>query len=220
MIPAGFRSPRTLGTASMALIGAVMLLDLVQIASYFMQLDLLERAARGVEITTTEANSNDQRVEVLASLKAVLFIASGITFLVWFHRLYKNLATLTKLPLAHSPGWAVGGFIVPFLNLVRPYQMMCEAWSHNAPPDQAARTSLMGWWWGGWIVYSISARIASSFTAKPDSSIPELITMTEVHIASLAIGCAAAILAILVVQRQTIHQIARAEDGAVSEIFG
>lgn len=204
----------------MALIGAVMLLDLVQIASYMMQLDLLERAARGVEITTAEATSNDQRVEALGSLNAVIFIASGITFLVWFHRLYKNLATLTKVPLAHSPGWAVGGFIVPFINLVRPYQMMCEAWSHSAPPDQAARTSLIGWWWGGWIVYNISARVASTFTAKPNSTIPELITMTEVHIASLAIGCVAAILAILVIQRQTLHQIARAEGGAVSEVFG
>ncbi len=56
----------------------------------------------------------------------IVCIAAFITFAVWFHRAHKNLALGGLVGMNYSPGWAVGGFFVPFLHFVRPYSVMKE----------------------------------------------------------------------------------------------
>ncbi|QYO65100.1 DUF4328 domain-containing protein [Leptolyngbya sp. 7M] len=48
-------------------------------------------------------------------------IATIVLFLVWLYRAHKNLFSLKPTHLDFSPGWAVGWWFIPFLNLVRPY---------------------------------------------------------------------------------------------------
>lgn len=55
-------------------------------------------------------------------------LAAAVTFLLWFHRAHKNLGDAGLEWLEFSSAWAVGGFFVPFLNLVRPYAVMKEVW--------------------------------------------------------------------------------------------
>ncbi len=49
-------------------------------------------------------------------------IASAVFFLMWFHRVYRNLPALGAAGLKYTPGWAVGFWFIPFLNFVRPAQ--------------------------------------------------------------------------------------------------
>lgn len=56
----------------------------------------------------------------------LVLIVSVITFLMWFHRAHKNLSLGGLYGMSYTPGWAVGGFFVPFLNFVRPYSVMKE----------------------------------------------------------------------------------------------
>src|SRR5664279_2860174 len=50
------------------------------------------------------------------------YVAGSVCFSMWFHRAYRNLPTLVNGQLLTTPGWAVGSFFIPFLNLFRPYQ--------------------------------------------------------------------------------------------------
>jgi hypothetical protein len=84
----------------------------------------------------------------------------AIAFLMWVHRIHRNLPALGATGLRQTPGWAVGWYFIPFANLVKPYQGMKDAWNACAP-DQAASVSsfasrpgpqLVKIWWRLFIV--------------------------------------------------------------------
>jgi hypothetical protein len=50
-----------------------------------------------------------------------------------FRRAYRNLPALGAESPRFSSGWAVGAWFVPFLNLVRPKQIMDDIWRASDP---------------------------------------------------------------------------------------
>jgi hypothetical protein len=219
MLRDGFRSPHTLSRVVVALLAIGLALYITIGISSIAQLDLLDRAARGAILTPAEVESNDTRMLALGFVYRGAFIASGIAFLAWFHRVYSNVAAYSDRPTEYTPGWAVGAYLVPFINLVRPYEMMREAWDRSAPAGEVVRSPLVGLWWAAWIISNISGGI-SAVLVKAGGALPALQTMTQYQILDSVIRSAASILAILVVQRQTARQIAYASGNGVSEVFG
>ena len=59
-------------------------------------------------------------------LQGGTFIVTGIVWLLWLHSSYGLLRYLGTKVTRFSPGWAVGCWFVPFVNLVRPYQVVEE----------------------------------------------------------------------------------------------
>ena len=57
---------------------------------------------------------------------------------------YKNLSTWHATRF--RSGWAIGGWFVPFLNLVRPYQIAKELASYSGPNETAPTNALPLWW--------------------------------------------------------------------------
>ena len=110
---------------------------------------------------------------ILGSLYGLLQLPAAILFLVWVHRVYRNLAALGAQNLTYSPGWAVGGFLVPLLNLVRPFFVVSEIWKASRPDLrdgdawQATRTSpLIAVWWFGWLAAVTSSLIVYARPAR------------------------------------------------------
>jgi hypothetical protein len=75
---------------------------------------------------TSTASAEWPRQRMIASLQGLTYLATVTGFLVWFHRAYTNLHSLGMEPLRLRAGWAVGGWFVPILNLVRPKQIMSD----------------------------------------------------------------------------------------------
>src|SRR5262245_10434866 len=108
------------------LLGIGLFFDLAAIGSGFAQLSLLKRAASGEAITPEEAASNDSRHQGIGLAQGLVFVITAICFLVWINRAYKHLKIVGKPSERFTPGWAVGYWFIPFLNFVRPYQIMKE----------------------------------------------------------------------------------------------
>ena len=72
-----------------------------------------------------------QQFAVLAQLGS--FFMTALFFLLWTYRSYRHLSALSDRDLRFSPGWAVGWFFVPIMNLFRPYQVMKEMWRKSTP---------------------------------------------------------------------------------------
>lgn len=80
-----------------------------------------------------------------------LFAVTAVAFLVWFYRAYQvvNLAEGS----VHSPDQAVWTFIVPILNLFRPYQIATEIWRKSSPTNgEFGHSPLLIAWWALWVV--------------------------------------------------------------------
>ncbi len=85
-----------------------------------------------------------------------LFLLSIVLFGIWIVRANKNVRALGARELSISPGWALGHFFIPILNLWKPKTAMNQLWlaSHNpttwnGSPNE--KSQVVDKWWGLWI---------------------------------------------------------------------
>ena len=139
---------------------------------------------------------------LLALLETFIYLTTVVFFLVWLYRASANVRAFDPWRrLNHSPGWAVGSFFVPFLNLVVPYRAVKEVWQKSGPPDEAllAEPSPPAWfpiWWLFWLLASFAGNI--SLRASFNESVP-VSTATTISMVAGALSIVAALLAYLVV---------------------
>jgi len=198
-----FESKRTLAICVIVGLLLVMSLRIVAFGSEYLQLRLVSAVAAGQTITQSEGAANDKRQQVIASLQAFAYIVTAILFLVWIHRVYLNLSALGAFNLTYSPGWAVGGFFVPFLNLVRPFQVVKEIWRASDPDEYAwrqARTSpLVGLWWISFLGTALIGRIVAMLGNQAGTTLNSLLNATRAAMFNDAFDAAAAVPAIILV---------------------
>jgi len=83
--------------------------------------------------------TNAQGSEMLtlgAAVACGYYMAQGalaVAFLVWVHRVVKNLPALGAHHMSYTPGWAVASFFIPIVCLYAPYQAIQEAWRASEP---------------------------------------------------------------------------------------
>ena len=213
-----YRSPRSLALAVLVLLAIGLAVDLIGALSSVAEFSLLERAIEGELISFDEANDNDMRQATIAIAQLVIFIVTIIVFVVWFRRMYRNLPALGARGLRFTPGWAVGGWFVPFLNWVRPVQIMNDIWKASDPdsveqPDTTwpsrPVTPLIGFWWASWIL----ANLVGQYSFRVTTDTTDLEELQRVSIALIAADITSAVstlFAMAVVWRTTTRQEARA----------
>src|SRR5690348_1668526 len=127
----------------------------VSLISDGMQLHLLWSDS----ITKASAVANDARQHLLAMLRLLALLVTSITFLMWVHRANKNCNGFVNNRLEFSPGWAVGYYFVPVINLYMPYKAMKEIGRVSTDPVHWRYQSgslLLVLWWMLWIVSNIT----------------------------------------------------------------
>lgn len=104
----------------------------------------------------------DLAENVLLLALAVVFGVVTIVWFMWIYRTYRNLPALGAAGLRYSPGWAVGYYFIPILNLFRPYQVMQETWKasdvrYDAETNWQSLSvpALLGWWWAVHLVSTV-----------------------------------------------------------------
>ncbi len=206
------------------LLFGTLVISLVGIFSGLLQLGLLEQAESG-EISDAQAAANDARQQIIGIVQVALYLATGIAFLAWFHRVHKNLSGLGGREFKYSPAWAIGGFFIPFLNLIRPLQVMREAWHGSDPAglerdmgttgpsvrNQLGTPALMGWWWTFFLVSGFLGNTIMRMSFAENPTLDQLKTLTSLMVFSDLWDVPLALLAIGLVSRITSWQTQRLE---------
>jgi hypothetical protein len=180
-------------------------LDLIAVGSGFMQRGLLSRIAAGEQLGPDVADANDAREHLIGVVQVCAFIVTGIVWLIWLHRAYKNLQLVGSKKSQFTPGWAVGYWFVPLFNLVRAYQIVVDLWirsdTGNAADNVASlpRPQLVAAWWAVYLFSGFAGRYAASIATESHTA-AELLTVTNVDMLADALSIAAALLAIAVVR--------------------
>ncbi len=146
---------------------------------------------------------------ILVVAHLATWVAVVVTFLLWFHRAYGNLVGAGLDRLEFSPGWAVGGFFVPFLNLVRPYGVMKEVWRGSewlATEQQlddwkATPVSPLVLRW--WLLF-----LGTGLIGNASERLPELPWLSAVWFVASMIAASVAI--------QLIHQVSQRQAAALA----
>ncbi|MDQ2806045.1 MAG: DUF4328 domain-containing protein [Chloroflexota bacterium] len=202
-----YESGHTRAQWAVGLLAVSIMLDLISMISDFLEMGLLSSASNGGTISTVDAAANDSRQALIAVGQVLVYIATVVAFLLWIHRAYRNLPALGTSGLKYSPRWAVGGFFVPFLNLVRPFQVMREIWQASSP-DADPRSStawqtvlitpLPGVWWGSWLLGNVCGQLA--VRTATGGNLEQLILSDWLSITSLVLNIVAAALLIRIIR--------------------
>lgn len=192
------KDPRGLTKVLVGMLWIGIVLDVIAIASSFLQVQLLSST-----FTDAQAEENDAREGLVGVVQLGLYLVTAITFLTWTHRAYRNSQGFASQPLRFSPGWAVGSFFVPFLNLVRPYQCMKEIWQVSQNPTNHSSVSasvLLRSWWFLWLVGGFLGQIEFRLAAS-STSVDALRSLTVFSIFTALISLVLTLVVILLLKK-------------------
>lgn len=203
---------------------AVIVTDALAIGSDLLEIRLMNRVIDGEGVDVATLESNDDRQSVAAVLLLVAYVAAVVFFIRWFNAAYRNLPLLGQTELRFKPGWAIGAWFVPFLNLWRPKQIANDIWRGSKPGaptlhrdawQSAPVPALLGVWWAAWIVATYVGNIAARAWFGNDTA-EDVRAAATIDAVSLVVDIVAAVLAILVVRALTARQAAHAQQLATS----
>lgn len=109
------------------------------------------------------------------ALNLMVVALTAILFIVWFFHAYRNLGRAGIGGLRYTPGWAIGAWFIPFLNLVRPKRIANDLWKETESAASVGPESRQGlrlpasinWWWGLWILGDLLGAIATGRSPMP-----------------------------------------------------
>jgi len=205
--PPELRRVTGVGTATTALLAAGVALTVVSILAELSQVGLLRQLqADETAVADSKLVASDIRIVVTGVAQTGVRVATIVLFLVWFYRVYRNAEGIFRYPMRHSHGWAVGSWFVPFLNFVRPIQMIYDAWRGSRPHDGGDHVpAVFGLWWALWLVLYPVERMASQQTLRAETA-EEYISASHSTVFANTVQIAAALGAIVVVRRLTGRQ--------------
>jgi hypothetical protein len=130
------------------------------------EIRLLRRQEMGLA-TAVEKAAHHLTGEVLVKIQMVLLAATLIAFMTWLYRSRANLRAFGTRHLRYPRNWTVFGFLIPVVNLVRPYQVVREVWqasdpSTTSPSDwKTVKPSLLlRAWWGTFVAFFVFRALA------------------------------------------------------------
>ena len=177
--------PRGLTAFLVYMLWVSLAMDLISILADCAQLSVLSR-----RFTEAEGAAVDFRQNVVGTISVITFIITGVAFLKWIHRANVNARGFGAQDMRFTPGWSVGAYFVPIVNLVRPFQVMKEIWQVSSNPMQwkSERSSpLLRGWWALWLLCGFFGQ-ASFRMALNANSVSELGSATIISLASSLIS--------------------------------
>lgn len=207
-----FLAPRT---AVVAMLYAGAAVSGVQTLLLAYQWHLLGRMGGAGNWTQEEAELNDLVVTSSAGLFAVVYLITLIVWWRWQLRAAHNIRAFGRRTFAFSPGWSIGYYFVPILNLFKPFQAMKEIEKASTPGvevdcpnfEQMDGSALVGWWWALWIIGNIAGRIV---TRLPAETIPELQASSLIGVAQCVWHLILCLVAARMIRGINANQLAKA----------
>jgi Domain of unknown function (DUF4328)/Uncharacterised protein family UPF0547/Protein of unknown function (DUF2510) len=211
------QSLRALGILTQIALVAVILAAVAELIANGIYLGTLGDAIHHQALPISHTESVVDAVHATRTIYLIAEAITAIAFLFWFYRAYRNLIRTGIRDVRYGPGWAVGGWFIPFFNLVRPKQVANDIWKGSASAGsigiarwrEIPLAGLVNWWWGVWILGWLLAGLGShaATQARADlftyttASLREQRTSIWLLEFGLAALIAAAVLAIILVRR-------------------
>jgi hypothetical protein len=211
-----YRSLRPPANAAVALLTLCVLAGAVAFVLEMNHYGVLSDHNRGVSLDPGDLSRADALTRSADLVRFLVFLAAAIAFLAWFSRAYRNLARLDVAGLRYTPGWAVGAWFVPILNLFRPKQVANDIWratdprQHNAGWHGRDVSPWLQWWWAFWVAGGVFGNQAA-FAQLEAKTVSEQLRASSFAIVADVLFAVSAALAIAVVSVLTIRQEARAQ---------
>lgn len=199
------KSLRGLGRILNFLFVAILIANVLGIASDLDYLRFLGEAEDRLFVASPEREfiEGHQALSLIATYG--LLILCGVFFMGWLYRAHRNLERGGIRNVRRWSGWAVLGFILPFVNLVLPYLVMLEARRGSAllsvEADERPRFpqpggGLVALWWLSFLAYTIASNVHLTLL-DPESEGTRSMSARDLEYSMAAAGLVSKLLALL-----------------------
>ncbi|WP_144392093.1 DUF4328 domain-containing protein [Pleionea sediminis] len=172
-------SPKIGGALSQALVLIFIFAIISDISSLFVGFKysiLLFDANAGKAVSDSEYTNIEDLFSLAIVFQSIMVILCSIVFIIWFHRAYKNLIAFGLERLSYSPGWSIGYWFIPIVNLFRPYQVAKEIWQRCAPEKEIKLlgenftevSNIVSWWWAFFLFSTITGRVSNKLMERSE----------------------------------------------------
>jgi hypothetical protein len=160
-------------------------------------------------VSQDEAEGADALVR-LSLLEIPLVLVCGVLFIIWLYQAHRSDRMDPSWQKRRS-GWAIGGWLVPVVNLWFPFQVVSDLRSGARGDAREPSYALQWCWWLTFLVYLTASRITGRLyldaNAVPDSDLPlyvdKLAAATTAELVTEVASVVAAVLAIVLVRQFT-----------------
>ncbi|MFD9976633.1 DUF4328 domain-containing protein [Streptomyces sp. NPDC059017] len=210
------RSPIGLSYAVTALLGVVVLVDLLIVAASPNMRSFLSGVTSGTaDFDEDAANRADYAMAGSSGLYVAAVVAAGTLFIVWFHRVRQNAEVFAPGTQRRTPGWAIGAWFIPIANMWIPRGIAADVLRASRPDPYGGGVEgrgLLNAWWGAWVCSLVFDRYASRTYDRAEDA-EAIHDAAALVLAGAGIDIFAAVLAVLFVRRITSMQHAKALAG-------
>ena len=209
-----FVSGQTLAYAVSVCLAVYLLVSVGGALVEISQMALTPRTPPGGSTPAAGISAGDVLAVLISMFLSGVALLTAVFFLFWIYRAHKNLKALGAVDLRYSPGWAVGGFFIPLLNLIRPYQVVTEIWKASAFHGRRSGRASLSYepppvfivaWWGTWL-FSGFVGFMSFAVVVGSAGAGEGMVAARYRLLSYIAGIACAALAIAVVLKINTRQ--------------
>jgi hypothetical protein len=196
------------------LLGLSALVTTVGIFLFYHQVTLLQGLREGIKYSQETGDANDAMINAISMARSALYVITAIPFLMWMYRACNNLMALGLCSATYKPSEAVWGFFIPFLNLVRPYQVAQQIWECSVADRRSSGTvgpapasfPIVGVWWGTLIIAVVLIRLAGIGATTDPPNLDVLLQGTWMGIVFCLFMTISAIAALLMIRTVTNSQ--------------
>lgn len=208
------RPLRGLGIATQVLLIVQLVVTLGLLIPVLHERDLINRIKSDVgSVTLHEAQRADDTVTAVAGLVTVLYLVTGVLWVIWLYRARSNVEAWSPVHQRFGLGWSVGGWVCPVVNFWFPYVITRDVLddTERAPQDRGwdrpTRPLLIVWWLSfvALLVLGLIEKVMDPHT------LDELSSYNNVQIALIAVRIVSGVLALAVLQQLTVAQTRRIE---------
>lgn len=171
-------------------------LNVIGTIGSLMEFNMLVAVKNGMDLSDEAANANDNRQATIGITQVALSVFVAIIFCMWTYRMNRNAKSIENNTMDSTPGWAVGWYFIPIMNLWKPYQAMKE--TYETFINGASNTMVLPVWWFAWIVSNILGRIVFRMSMRAEE-LDQLINASAITVGSDAFDVFLDIMGILLV---------------------
>jgi hypothetical protein len=138
---------------------AVAALSLASLIATFNEIGAFDRLMDDATAAAVSSVADaEQLSEGFVTLVVWVGLLTGVLTITWWYRAFRAIELVEPPDLRWSRGWAVGGWLIPFANLVIPKLVLDDVDRVAAAAEvgvsdwrRQRRLPLTAWWWGFWV---------------------------------------------------------------------
>ena len=136
---------KSVGFLSVLLV-LMVIVNIWSVVSLLDQYNIYNEASQNNIISIEAVEESNSQMQMLTVAQMILYVLVFITFCLWFYGVHEDLESLGAKNLKYSHAQTFWGFIIPIVNIIRPYQIASEVWIKSSKQSAKKSLTVLFWW--------------------------------------------------------------------------